>query len=50
MDVLYPDEDKVDEQECHSEPHFKPAVVSGATCSPATTSGHLVVVRTDLVA
>ena len=48
VDVLYTDEDKVDEQGVHSEPHFKPQWCPDHLLS-RNYFGHLVVVRTDLV-
>jgi glycosyltransferase involved in cell wall biosynthesis len=48
LDVLYTDEDKVDEQGRHSDPHFKPKWCPDHMLS-RNYFGHLVVMRTALV-
>ena len=46
--ILYTDEDKIDEQGKHSEPHFKPQWCPDHLLS-RNYFGHLVVMRTDIV-
>ncbi len=48
LDILYTDEDKVDEQGHHSDPHFKPQWCPDHLLS-RNYFGHLVVVRTALL-
>ncbi len=48
LDILYTDEDKVDEQGIHSDPHFKPQWCPDHLLS-RNYFGHLVVVRTSLM-
>ncbi|MCC7502352.1 MAG: glycosyltransferase [Flavobacteriales bacterium] len=48
LDVLYSDEDKVDEQGRHSDPHFKPQWCPDHLLS-RNYFGHLVVLRTALI-
>ncbi|MBK6540670.1 MAG: glycosyltransferase [Flavobacteriales bacterium] len=48
LDILYSDEDKIDEQGRHSEPHFKPQWCPDHLLS-RNYFGHLVVARTQLL-
>ena len=48
LDILYTDEDKVDQEGRHSEPHFKPQWCPDHLLS-RNYFGHLVVARTSLV-